>query len=583
MSSAQILNYNPAAAPAYSFLSKPPPPPQKKRPSHPPPATPTLPHRRSTAIASWAAHVQPGSPGSPHSPRRRLSLSRRSSVSSRRPSISRTPSPRTPTHSFLVLDTPSPATKEFAIDLTDLGYTSVFVHLPKTPSTPSPFLMKSSSGKPVNPDTFPIPAAPTRAPPLKRFRSLSILRSRNRSTATLPASPTKSTRTSKPRSPTKPESPQILAASIAKRKKAVYAYAKPASSSTKAKPQKVRPQLPPSLAAEIALMQFADGGSAEANIKRLMEAHARAAAPAGTKPADSAVGDVYRDGKGGVWWDREEEMEYVHLLGGHAASGVRGPEKWVSFGGEVREGKDEEAEDGALALASLAGLGRRDSATSTASTTSSLDPCNIIKPADEDAALVRVPFAPLPAVPFTTAPAPQPAPQKENQPKRRPTPEPLLTIPSRPRAHHAHLRASPNFFLLDLNAFSVPSTPRTPHTPRTPASPYTQAFRPTRPLHVRTRSSPVRAAFNHSHSQRLRGPARRRPAPLTIVAHLPMRGVSPEVDDVEMEARRDFLEASFEPAPAPAPRIRVPVQEREEGRTIKKKASRPILALFGRK
>ncbi|GLB41601.1 hypothetical protein LshimejAT787_1002010 [Lyophyllum shimeji] len=622
MSSAQTLNYDPAAVPAYAFLSKPPPP-QKKRPAVPPPPTPTLPRNRSstfTAIASWAAHVQPGSPGSPHSSRRRSSLSRRPSTSSRRPSFSRTPSPRTPSRSFLVLETPSPETKDFAINLTDLGYTSVFVRLPHTPGTPSPFLMKSSSGKAINPDTFPAPAVSPRAPPLKRFRSLSILRSRNRSAATLPPSPTKSIRTSKPRSPTKADSPQILAASVAKRKKAVYAYAKSSSSTKAAKPQKVKPQLPPSLAAELALMQFADGGSTEANIKRLMEAQARAAAPAGSKSSEAVVGDVYRDGKGGVWWDREEEMEYMHLLGGHSSSGLHGPGKWVSFGGEVKEGKDaedEEAENGALALASLAGLGRRDSATSTASAASSLDPCNVVKPADEDGTLVRIPFAPLPSVPFA-APAPAPAPtpahapatEKENQtqPKRRPTPEPILTIPSRPRTAHHHLRASPNFFLLDLNAFSVPSSPspRTPRTPRTPASPY-PCSKPKQHVHThthtRTRSSPTRPAFSVSASQgkRLRGPARRRPAPppLTIVAHVPMRGVTPEVDgDVEMavavaDAKRDFLEASFKPAvpsarPAPAP-APAPLPAGTHGRdgagerTLHKKASRPILALFGRK
>ncbi|KAF5373280.1 hypothetical protein D9615_007357 [Tricholomella constricta] len=566
------------AAPAYAFLSK---PPQKKRPTYPPPAIPT---KHSSAIAAWAAHVQPGSPGS--------CRSRRPSASSRRPSISRTPSPRTPSHSFFLIETPSPANKEFAVDLTDLGYTSVFVHLPKTPNTPAHFLMKTT-GSPVNPDAFPAPPppTPTRAAPLKRFRSFSILRSRNRSTATFPPSPTKSVRTSKPRSPTKSESPQILAASVAKRKKAVYAYA----SSTKAKPQKVKPQLPPSLAAEIALMQFTDGGSTEANIKRLMEAHARATAPAGTKPSEAGVGDVYRDGKGGVWWDREEEMEYVHLLGGHSSSRVAGAEKWVSFGGEVKEGKDdfEEAESGALALASLAGLGRRDSATSTASATSSLDPCNIVKPAEDDAAVVRVPFVPLPAT-GTTAHMEnhKPAPSK-----RRPTPEPILTIPSRPRAQHHHLRASPNFFLLDLNAFSVPATPRTPRTPRTPHTPRTPALpypMPT-PTHTRTRSSPVRPTFGYTRaqnqSQRLRGPGRRRPAPLKIAAHVPMRGVSPEldVDDVEMavadaeKARRDFLEASFAPAPVPAPVLVVREVHVREERTLKKKASRPLLGLFGRK
>ncbi|GLB45733.1 hypothetical protein LshimejAT787_2700030 [Lyophyllum shimeji] len=268
------------------------------------------------------------------------------------------------------------------------------------------------------------------------------------------------------------------------------------------------------------------------------------------------------------------------------------------------DAEDAEAENGALALASLAGLGRRDSAISTASAASSLDPCNIVKPADEDGTLVRIPFAPLPSVSFAApTPAHAPATEKENQtqPKRRPTPEPILTIPSRPRTAHHHLRASPNFFLLDLNAFSVPSSPSpcTPRTPRTPASAY-PCFKPKQHVHThtRTRSSPTRPAFSVPASQgkRLRGPAPRRsaPPPLTIVAHVPMRGVTPEVDgDVEMaaDAKRDFLEASFKPAipsarPAPAPAPLLAGTYGRDGageRTLHKKASRPILALFGRK
>ncbi|KAG6909377.1 hypothetical protein DXG01_000818 [Tephrocybe rancida] len=569
MSSSLINTVNP---PAYAFLSKPPPPPQKKRPTVPPPPTPTAPFARKrsstfTAIASWAAHVQPGSPGSPHS-RRRASISRRPSISSRRSS------PCTP--SFIVIETPSPANKEFAIDLTDLGYTSVFVHLPKTPSTPA------HTTKPSTP-TVPAPA-PARS--MKRFRSLSILRPRNRTataTATLPPSP-KAPTTSEP-------SPQVLAASIAKRKKATYAHAKASKSASKPQKPKPRADLPPSLAAELALMQFADGGSTEENIQRLMAAHARAAAPAGTKPsATTAVGDMYRDGRGGVWWDREEEMEYVHLLSGAGAAGAAGKEKWVSFGGEVRTGPaEEEDHDQGLAIASLAdaGLGRRGSANSVMSTTSSLDPSNIIRPAEEDASCLRVP------------PLPLPLPARPTQPKEnRPAPEPLLTIPSRPRHGH-HLRARPNFFLLDLNAFSVPPTPgprtpKTPRTPQTPGAPYPYPY-PTH-THARARSSPTRPVFAHAHNQgqqRRRGVARRRPAPLNIVAHVPMRGVSPDLDAEAQDAREEFLKASFEPKVEAGPvamhreavycaPAHVPAHQRED-KVVRKKGSRALLSLFGRK
>ncbi|KAG6812342.1 hypothetical protein H0H92_003331 [Tricholoma furcatifolium] len=536
----------------YAFLSQPPPPPQKKRPSHPPPPVPTR-KRSSTfsAIASWAARVQPGSPGSPPSTRR--------------------------------LETPSPVDQNFAVDLTNLGYTSVFVHLTKTPNTPMHSIIKPIAPREQEAISKPV------ASPIKRLRSLSIL-SRKHS-ATLPTSPVK---------PTHEES-QTHAASIALRKKASYLSVK----SSKPKRPKVKPDLPPSLAVELALMQFVDGGSTEDNIKRLMEAQARAAAPAGTKPSTNpAVSDVYRDGKGGIWWDREEEMEYAHLLGGNNTSHIAGPEKWVSFSGEVKEGRDVDDNYPELALASLADgtYGRRDSANSVASATSSLDPCNIVKPAEDDAALVRVPLAPV-SIPNVPALAPNPKTQ------RRPTPEPILTIPSRPRHGH-HLRANPNFFLLDLNAFSVPATPRSPHTPHIPGTPRTPrtpiAPYPTTPAarqHTRSRSSPVHPTFTHQ--ERRRGPARRRPAPLNIVAHVPMRGVSPEVDEDTAagatvdNAKQDFLQASFAPKPASAadvskavPMHREPVQRgpvpialavsMDDERGLKK-TSHALLSLFGRK
>ncbi|KAG6830358.1 hypothetical protein H0H87_008364 [Tephrocybe sp. NHM501043] len=462
--------------------------------------------------------------------------------------------------------TPSPANNDFPIDLSHLGYASVFVHLPKSPK--SPVSMK------------PVETAHPRPKSIKRFRSLTLLRSRTRPTnATAPSSPN-------PHSPPialyhDHEMPQILAASIAQRKKTVYAHAKPSKTAAQPKAQKPKPKadLPPSLAAELALMQFADGGSAEDNIKRLMQAHARAAAPAGAKlsaEAPAPLGDVYRDGKGGVWWDREEEMEYMHLLGGHDASRVVGPEKWVSFGGEVVDG------DAALAIASLntdadPGMGRRGSANSIASNVSSLDPCNVVKPAEEDAAVVRVPLLPVPT----------------NTPR-----EPILTIPSRPRHGH-HLRPSPNFFLLDLNAFVVPSTPSTPRTPKTPKTPHTPRtphtpsapYPSTHRTRTRSRPSPITPAFAQAQPQtRPRGPARRRPAPLNIVANAPMRGVSPDLDD-EAQARREFVEASFTP-PAPAaviaPRKRgieavCRVPDTLRALPLEKKGSRMLLGLFGRK
>lgn len=79
------------------------------------------------------------------------------------------------------------------------------------------------------------------------------------------------------------------------------------------KPQKTKPKptLPPSLATELALMQFLGGGSAESNVKHFVEQHSN---------------EVYRDSSGRVWLDRDEQLEYAHLLNNSDAD-----EDWVSF------------------------------------------------------------------------------------------------------------------------------------------------------------------------------------------------------------------------------------------------------------
>jgi hypothetical protein len=63
-----------------------------------------------------------------------------------------------------------------------------------------------------------------------------------------------------------------------------------------------------------------------------MEAQAQAARNGG-------VGDVYRDGQSGIWWDAEEEWEYAHLLGGEEQVGV---EEWVEFREDIKVSADEE-------------------------------------------------------------------------------------------------------------------------------------------------------------------------------------------------------------------------------------------------
>ncbi|KAJ7132329.1 hypothetical protein C8R44DRAFT_849854 [Mycena epipterygia] len=398
----------------YSFLAT---PPQKARPTQPLPAPPvnvllpitTPPRRRSnSAILSWAALVQPGSP-SPRSPRRRgsTSSSRRPSIIARRPSIGHGPAVA---GSFInLIDTPTtaghrttPSVKEF--DLTNLGYSSVFVQFPITPSTPSPFFQPKSAANPYA--HIPIPPIPASPPAkarrgLKHFRSLSALtRTRSKSVSSMPAAPI----------PALPKSgkAQFFAVSIAKRKKAQYKVVRPAP-----------------LANELAMMQFADGGSLESHAKRVMAHQAKAAGPS------VGVGEVFRDGNGGLWWDEDEEWEYAHLLGGEQQL-VSGQDEmqWVQFDEQEKENEV------SCALAGLAGEERRGSVSTQ---DSDLDARYLVQPAeDED----MVNFVPLTL--------------------RRPGMS-VLALPSRPRRAAKHLHKPE--FLIDA-AFGVPRSPKFAAAPK---------------------------------------------------------------------------------------------------------------------
>lgn len=385
------------SASKYAFLAY--PPPAKKRPTQPLPSPPSnakpaasqaTPIRRRSntfsTIAAWAAHVQPGSPTSlslrsPRSPRRRPSLGR-----GRRLSIT---SSRVTSASFLnILDTPStarrsvatPSVQNFKADLTSVGYTSVFLQLPNTPITATlPIAFKPQSKKQIPVPA--VPSSPTRKPRgLNRFRSLSLLRSRGRSRSAAPSSPTKM----------KPKAAASSAA-VVKRKKAKYAALRPAP-----------------LANELALMQFVDGGSMESNIKRVMEAQAKAGA--------TGVADVYRDGEGGIWWDQEEEWEYAHLLSGgeDGATHGMGDLEWVTFGGDKSPS------------GSLVDTDERRGSVSTQD--SDLDPRYIVQPTDhldtDDLAVFGSALAPTIRKPAMS----------------------VLALPSRPRRAAKHLH-KPDFLL----------------------------------------------------------------------------------------------------------------------------------------
>ncbi|KAG1747967.1 uncharacterized protein EDB91DRAFT_1115736 [Suillus paluster] len=433
--------------PKYAFLAYPPPP--KKRPTQPLPSLPSCaqvvapqaaPTRRRSntfsTIAAWAAHVQPGSPAS-LSPRSPLSPLRRPSIGrGRKTSIT---SIRVSSGSFLnILDTPAtaypaatPLIQNFKADLTSVGYTSVFLQFPNTPITATlPIAVKTrttEAGKQI--PIPPVPESPTRKPRgLSRFRSLSVLKSRGRSKSAAPSSPTKMKAKA-----------AASSAAVVKRKKAKYAAMRPAP-----------------LANELALMQFVDGGSMESNIKRVMEAQAKAGA--------AGVGDVYRDGQGGIWWDQEEEWEYAHLLAGGedgAAHGM-GDLQWVTFGGDKSPS------------AILADEERRGSVSTQ---DSDLDPRYIVQPTDhldtDDLAVFGSALAPLtysgsasPKSPrFTASTFASGVAMPKGKARRRPAPltlsppSPGLKRPSNSPVDAERIRKD---FLASSFEPPVPATPATP-------------------------------------------------------------------------------------------------------------------------
>ncbi|KAJ7272697.1 hypothetical protein B0H12DRAFT_1215786 [Mycena haematopus] len=384
------------------------------------------PRRRSnSAIASWAAKVQPGSPA-PRSPRR-------SSVCSA---------------SFVLVDTPS--VKDF--DLTNLGYSSVFVQFPITPSTPSPFHPKAPTHPFAHIPLPPVPASPpAKRRALKHFRSLSALtRTRAKSVSSAPMPPTPA-----------PKSPNPSAA----RKKAQYKSARPAP-----------------LANELAMMQFADGGSLESHAQRVMAAQARAAGPG------VGVGAVFRDANGGFWWDEDEEWEYAHLLANQPQQQNDG--QWVQFGAQGKE-NDEDME-------------RRGSVSTQ---DSDLDARYLVHPAEDDGIPTFVPRIsrrtgqPVPAAPSSRTrraashlhkpeflidvafggPGPNPrlesaAAQSKPRGNARRRPAPLKLA----RPHAAPAPAPTGDVRRDFLAASFAPVPTTAPPPPVPASPLSPSWRPRR-------------------------------------------------------------------------------------------------------
>ncbi|PFH50227.1 hypothetical protein AMATHDRAFT_145563 [Amanita thiersii Skay4041] len=473
------------AQPKYPFLAN--PPPQRK-------AAPAPIHSLSSShfrnnIAAWAAHVQPGSPAplSPISPR----LSRSGSSTQRRASMTNSLRRSSISHSkaepgsqtFVNILEASPTSPK-NIDLTALGYTAVFVHFPNTPTSASPYVR---SRRPQAEPDMPTPLSPlskkeqpgATTSTLRRLCSIANITSRARSKSVNIPSATSSKPTSTP---------------------GAGATTKKAHEPKKTKHVHVRP---PPLANDLALLQFVDGGSIEGHAKRVMRAQAKAAAGSHYMSADLAVGDVYRDEKGAMWWDQDEEFEYAHLLNSadvdmYDYEEEKGMAGWIQFDSPKREGRLAPPSP----LSNLEGAGDLVRRESVSTQDSDLDVRYVVKPSEEDGvgAISR-------AVPGLS----------------------VLAVPLRSKTTAKHLRKPE--FLVDLAAFG----------PRSPG--------PSSSFAIKSTSAQPSTAEEKSKSK-----ARKRPAPLKIIQHSPStkKPSNPALPtaglpDTMCTARREFINDTFVP------------------------------------
>ncbi|KAK0188470.1 hypothetical protein F5146DRAFT_1055384 [Armillaria mellea] len=189
----------------------------------------------------------------------------------------------------------TPTSAHYAqFDLTNLGYTSVFVHLPSTPShlnnKPNHTRNNKKDNKPAN-------------------HNYDRSHKDDRDDATSHHA-----------------------------KKAPFSLLSRARSASMSVPAKSKKQLPPTLMNELMLMQFTGGGKMSTHITRVMDAQAKQQGnlPVGTRA------DVYRDAAGRVWWDRDEQTEYQWLLqkddpdasDSSDSEGEDAPSQWVKFRAE---------------------------------------------------------------------------------------------------------------------------------------------------------------------------------------------------------------------------------------------------------
>ena len=304
-----------------------------------------------SAISTWASTVAPGSPV-PFTPRTPYAVHSPRLCAPRSPRTPRTPRGRrasnphrSPTSFLNFLDTPSTATHretpkdelgkqvenperdgQVGFDLLAQGYTSVIVQLPNLSPLADKIqkekLLTSPSGK-----------------PLRRLRSLSFKSAKKVAVNMLSTK----AQASIPPVPPLPTNPMNVA-HIASAKPKVRAHKKTSTPQARyahlLAPGGGAGALP--LAQEVQLAQMLDGGSLDANVRRVTARHARDTASASATATASAydyarshrnasrkdrrpietreaadilpVGGVFRDEKGGMWWDEDERLELVELL-----------------------------------------------------------------------------------------------------------------------------------------------------------------------------------------------------------------------------------------------------------------------------
>ncbi|KAH8093258.1 hypothetical protein BXZ70DRAFT_390118 [Cristinia sonorae] len=131
-------------------------------------------------------------------------------------------------------------------------------------------------------------------------------------------------------------------------------------------------QYPAPLDRDLVLTQFLDGGNSEDQIRRFVEARAKATGAVKVNGKYVGAGDIWRDDRGGVWRDQDEELEYARLLPKETKD-----KSWVGFGG----GKSK-----TLAVPSAEDELRRGSVSTMDTMDSDLDPRYVMQPDDEEVA-----------------------------------------------------------------------------------------------------------------------------------------------------------------------------------------------------